>query len=204
MPSVKRSRKLYPNVLKLLGEKECRLAGEGERAFLRMNSNSYLGLSLRPEVMAAEEEAAGGHLNAPINGTVVGIQCREGDEVKRGDIVATVETDKAVMDVEIFRDGFLSGPIAPLDAVVPVTHAIGYLVESRDEVVESESAQPAPSAAAPAAQPPAASPAAATPAAARTTVGGVTTAPRPQGGKASPLARRLAGQAVAAGPDRDW
>ncbi len=34
------------------------LAGEGERAFLRMNSNSYLGLSLRPEVMAAEEEAA--------------------------------------------------------------------------------------------------------------------------------------------------
>ena len=34
------------------------LAGEGDRAFLRMNSNSYLGMSLRPEVMAAEEEAA--------------------------------------------------------------------------------------------------------------------------------------------------
>jgi glycine C-acetyltransferase len=34
------------------------LAGEGERGFLRMNSNSYLGMSLRPEVMAAEEEAA--------------------------------------------------------------------------------------------------------------------------------------------------
>ncbi|MEM7049594.1 MAG: aminotransferase class I/II-fold pyridoxal phosphate-dependent enzyme [Acidobacteriota bacterium] len=33
-----------------------RLAGEGERPFLRMNSNSYLGLSLDPEVMAAEEE----------------------------------------------------------------------------------------------------------------------------------------------------
>ena len=35
-----------------------RLAGHGERAFLRMNSNGYLGMSLRPEVMAAEEEAA--------------------------------------------------------------------------------------------------------------------------------------------------
>jgi len=34
------------------------LAGEGDRTFLRMNSNSYLGMSLRPEVMAAEEEAA--------------------------------------------------------------------------------------------------------------------------------------------------
>ncbi len=31
------------------------LAGEGEKPFLRMNSNSYLGMSLRPEVIAAEE-----------------------------------------------------------------------------------------------------------------------------------------------------
>lgn len=34
-----------------------RLAGEGDREFLRMNSNSYLGMSLRPAVIAAEEEA---------------------------------------------------------------------------------------------------------------------------------------------------
>jgi glycine C-acetyltransferase len=34
------------------------LEGEGDREFIRMNSNSYLGLSLRPEVIAAEEEAA--------------------------------------------------------------------------------------------------------------------------------------------------
>ena len=33
------------------------LAGQGEKEFLRMNSNSYLGLSLHPQVMAAEEEA---------------------------------------------------------------------------------------------------------------------------------------------------
>ncbi len=32
-----------------------RLEGEGDRRFIRMNSNSYLGMSLRPEVIAAEE-----------------------------------------------------------------------------------------------------------------------------------------------------
>src|SRR5687768_18271580 len=35
-----------------------RLAGEGERPFLLMNSNGYLGMARRPEVVAAEEEAA--------------------------------------------------------------------------------------------------------------------------------------------------
>ncbi len=33
------------------------LAGYGRRDFLRMNSNSYLGLSLHPKVIKAEEEA---------------------------------------------------------------------------------------------------------------------------------------------------
>lgn len=33
------------------------LSGEGERPFLRMNSNSYLGMSLRSELVSAEEEA---------------------------------------------------------------------------------------------------------------------------------------------------
>jgi glycine C-acetyltransferase len=34
-----------------------RLEGQGEKEFIRMNSNSYMGLGLHPEVMAAEEEA---------------------------------------------------------------------------------------------------------------------------------------------------
>jgi glycine C-acetyltransferase len=33
------------------------LAGEGNREFVRLNSNSYLGMALRPEVIRAEEEA---------------------------------------------------------------------------------------------------------------------------------------------------
>ncbi|MBL8836126.1 MAG: aminotransferase class I/II-fold pyridoxal phosphate-dependent enzyme [Alphaproteobacteria bacterium] len=34
-----------------------RIAGEGERAFLRMNANSYLGLALHPDVIAADDAA---------------------------------------------------------------------------------------------------------------------------------------------------
>jgi len=34
------------------------LQGQGEKPFLRMNSNSYLGLGFHPEVIAAEEEGA--------------------------------------------------------------------------------------------------------------------------------------------------
>ncbi|MGB5440999.1 MAG: FAD-dependent oxidoreductase, partial [Gammaproteobacteria bacterium] len=131
-------------------------------------------------------------------GVLVSWEKNIGDAVARGDIVATVETDKAVMDVEIFRDGFLSGPLAAIDSTVPVTGAIGYIVESKDDVVEGESEAPA----APAAPVPA-SPAAATarPAAATTSPIPVsaTASPvlRPQAGKASPLARKLAAQAGA-------
>ena len=34
------------------------LEGEGDREFIRMNSNSYLGLSLRADIIGAEEEGA--------------------------------------------------------------------------------------------------------------------------------------------------
>lgn len=42
------------------GDKGARfiIAGEGEKEFIRMNSNSYLGMSLRPRVVEAEEEAS--------------------------------------------------------------------------------------------------------------------------------------------------
>lgn len=122
-------------------------------------------------------------------GVMVSWEKNIGDTVKRGDIVATVETDKAVMDVEVFRDGFLSGPIAAIDAVVEVTHPIAYLVESQDDVVQGEagqSAQPAAAATSAATSAPAAGKPALAPKAAPTS--------RPQGSKASPLARKLAAQ----------
>ena len=132
-------------------------------------------------------------------GVIVSWEKNIGDRIRRGDIVATVETDKAVMDVEVFRDGFLSGPIAPVDAVVAVTHPIGYLVDSKEEVVEGagtsvgQPAAPGSPAAAPVPAVPAAAIAATPPQA--VAVQQVTAPlPRPQGIKASPLARKLAGQ----------
>jgi len=35
-----------------------KLVGHGDQEFIRMNSNSYLGMSMRPDMIAAEEEAA--------------------------------------------------------------------------------------------------------------------------------------------------
>ncbi len=87
-------------------------------------------------------------------GVVVSWEKNIGDKISRGDIVATVETDKAVMDVEVFRDGYLSGPITPADATVPVGEAIAYLVESA-ELVQSGEGAAAPVKAAAAAAPPA-------------------------------------------------
>jgi dihydrolipoamide dehydrogenase len=124
-------------------------------------------------------------------GVIVSWEKNIGDPVARGDVVATVETDKAVMDVEVFRDGFLSGPIAPVDAVVPVTQAIAYLVDSADEVVAGEAETVTPSAM-PADAPAAVAVTAAGPSS--TAAAGGAPVPRPQGIKASPLARKLAGQ----------
>ncbi|MCW9088373.1 MAG: pyruvate dehydrogenase, partial [Gammaproteobacteria bacterium] len=76
-------------------------------------------------------------------GVVVSWEKQVGDRIERGDIVATVETDKAIMDVEVFREGYLSGPVAPVDATIPVGEAMAYLVASAEEVQSGEAEIPA-------------------------------------------------------------
>ncbi|HSJ15892.1 MAG TPA: aminotransferase class I/II-fold pyridoxal phosphate-dependent enzyme [Longimicrobiales bacterium] len=58
--TAKGAESVVTEVLPARGERgpRFRLAGEGEREFIRMNSNSYLGLGLRAEIIGAEEEAA--------------------------------------------------------------------------------------------------------------------------------------------------
>lgn len=72
-------------------------------------------------------------------GVIVSWEKELGEAVSRGDIVATVETDKAIMDVEVFREGFLSGPRAPEGAVLPVGDPMAYIVASEEEIVNEES-----------------------------------------------------------------
>ncbi len=54
---------------------------------------------------AADEEEAGGHLNAPINGIVVAIQCREGEDSKRGDTLVVIEAMKMQYSICAPNDG---------------------------------------------------------------------------------------------------
>ena len=123
-------------------------------------------------------------------GVLVAWNKAPGEQISRGDIVAQVETDKAIMDVEVFRDGYLSGPLAAVDSTVPVGEPIAYLVESADQVSNDVGA------AAPRAEPAAkAKPTAvATPSSepAETVSRDVSPAPRPANKQATPYARQLA------------
>lgn len=73
---------------------------------------------------------------AMTEGTVVTWEKNIGEFIERGTVVATVETDKAIMDVEAFREGYLSGPLVEVDSVVSVGEPIGYLVASDDAVIK--------------------------------------------------------------------
>jgi glycine C-acetyltransferase len=57
--TLKGAESVITQVLPAEGERgpRYRLAGEGHQAFLKMNSNNYLGMSLRSELRGAEEEA---------------------------------------------------------------------------------------------------------------------------------------------------
>ena len=70
-------------------------------------------------------------------GIVVTWEKNIGDNIKRGDIVATVETDKAIMDVEVFHEGFLSGPMADVGSTIEVGHAMAFIVNDKAKVIDT-------------------------------------------------------------------
>ncbi len=128
-------------------------------------------------------------------GVMVSWEKNIGDKVERGDIVAQVETDKAIMDLEVFREGYLSGPIAEEDTTIPVGEVIAYLVSEPDQVVDTKksvsSSKPAASGMGKVKSEPAGTAKAKTHIAAMPA--GATPAPRPSNGMATPYARQLAG-----------
>src|SRR5437870_2467922 len=52
---------------------------------------------------------------------------KEGDQVAKGDILFTVETDKSVMDVESFEEGTLLRIVVAPGVNVPVQSTVGFL-----------------------------------------------------------------------------
>ncbi|OJW75117.1 MAG: pyruvate dehydrogenase, partial [Thiobacillus sp. 65-1402] len=134
-------------------------------------------------------------------GVVVTWEKQPGDRIRRGDIVATVETDKAIMDVEVFQEGFLSGPIADVGSVVEVGHPMAFIVDdaakandtgvtiSADhKVKDTHKVAPHP------ADKPATIPVPKAAPAQVSAAGNVPPVARPQGRQASPYARKVAAQ----------
>src|SRR6185312_9305639 len=65
-------------------------------------------------------------------GAVVKWRKKEGDKVKEGDVVAEIETDKAVMEMEAFDSGTLALVLAPEGQKVPVGAAIAVLATGKE------------------------------------------------------------------------
>jgi pyruvate dehydrogenase E2 component (dihydrolipoamide acetyltransferase) len=72
---------------------------------------------------------------------------KEGDEVKSGDVLAEIETDKATMEVEAVEEGFLAKIVVPDGTEgVAVNAVIGVLTEEKGGAVDAPAAKPAPKA----------------------------------------------------------
>jgi pyruvate dehydrogenase E2 component (dihydrolipoamide acetyltransferase) len=138
------------------------------------------------------------------NGRLVKWAKKSGDKINKGDVIAEVETDKAVMEVEAFQDGYLSGPLAAEGTEAPVGQTIGYIADNLAEISSAEAAAvqaPGPSAGN--------GNAAATPAVERSAVSPVLAAsmaalrPSPRPGPPPSTRRTSAGPAAARIPVRD-
>lgn len=129
-------------------------------------------------------------------GRLVEWKKQEGETVAVGEVLAEVETDKAVMDLQARAAGVLLKQAVPAGTTLPVGQVVGVIGEAGEDVralvggVPAAAAKPAPKAAAPIAAAPPASPA---PAPAAVPAPAPAAAPAPGGRvKASPLARRMA------------
>jgi pyruvate dehydrogenase E2 component (dihydrolipoamide acetyltransferase) len=106
---------------------------------------------------------------------------KEGEQVRKGDMLLEVETDKAVVEVEAQADGVLGGVTAKIGDVVPVGQTIAWLLKP-GEAIPAASAPAQTGRTGAAAAPAATTAAAAAPAA----------PPSAGGARISPKARKLA------------
>jgi len=74
-------------------------------------------------------------------GKLVSWKKKEGEQVKKGEILLEVETDKAVVEIEAGSDGVLAGVTAKVDDVVPVGQTIAWLLKPGETVPASTGPQ---------------------------------------------------------------
>jgi pyruvate dehydrogenase E2 component (dihydrolipoamide acetyltransferase) len=70
-------------------------------------------------------------------GKLVSWKKKEGEQVKKGEILLEIETDKAVVEIEAAGDGILSAVTAKPDDVVPVGQVIAWLLKPGEAVPAS-------------------------------------------------------------------
>lgn len=73
-------------------------------------------------------------------GTLIGWFKKPGDAVKRGDIIAEVDTDKGVIEVEVFEDGTIESLLVKKGEKVPVGTALAMIAgptKERPTIVET-------------------------------------------------------------------
>ena len=94
-------------------------------------------------------------------GTIVNCLVKVGDQVKKGDVIFEIETDKATLEMESPAEGFVKHILADVDETLPVGAPLLVLGDKGEEVPQSyvdslkggAPAAPAPAPAAPVAEP---------------------------------------------------
>ena len=85
-------------------------------------------------------------------GTIKSWSKKEGDEIKPGDVLAAIETDKAVVDYEMQEEGFLAKILYPDGAKdLPLETPVAIVVDNKEDIAafanytaDSEGASSAP------------------------------------------------------------
>ncbi|RPJ94940.1 2-oxo acid dehydrogenase subunit E2 [Rummeliibacillus sp. TYF005] len=70
-------------------------------------------------------------------GTVQEWYKKEGDPVKKGEVICLIASEKLTMEVEAEADGFLTKIIAEVDEDIPVKGLIGIISETADEPISA-------------------------------------------------------------------
>ena len=134
--------------------------------------------------------------DAMTEGRVIQWLKKEGDRVQGGDVVASIETDKAEIELEAFGSGVLRKILVGDGQTVPVGQLIGVIAEPDEDISALERTAPA-ALVAGAQAAPKAEPKLAAPSPAETATAAGPTAPGAETGwvPASPIARRMAREA---------
>lgn len=76
-------------------------------------------------------------------GTLVEWLVKPGNPVKRGDIIAVVDTQKGLIDIEVFDEGTISELVIKENEKVPVGTVMALIASGKEEAIQKEAIEPA-------------------------------------------------------------